>query len=189
MTEDDSPDKRFRTLMRAAQSGDAASYTQLLEEITPRLRRVARRYQGSRGSDEIEDLVQDVLLAVHVVRATYDPSRPFLPWLLAIARNRLVDGARRHARRAAHEVVVDDLDVTFSDESANTSEQPFSDQDVLRAAIETLPPGQRKAIEMLKLRDMSLKDAAAASGTSVGALKVATHRAMQALRKALAKTP
>lgn len=57
--------------------------------------------------------MQDVLLSLHAVRATYDPQRPFMPWLLAILRNRLVDGARRHGRTATHEVRVEDLDVTF----------------------------------------------------------------------------
>ena len=61
------------------------------------------------------------------------------------------------------------------------------DPDVLREAIADLPAGQRSAIEMLKLRELSLKEAAAASGTSVGALKVATHRAMGALRRKLKK--
>jgi RNA polymerase sigma-70 factor (ECF subfamily) len=188
MTADSSPDRRFATLMQAAQAGDQASYAQLLEEIAPRVRRLIRRRRGGMNPDAIEDLVQDVLLSVHSVRSTYDPDRPFLPWLLAIARNRLVDSARRYARRAAREVLVDDLDVTFSDESANTSTAVPADSAALQAAIRALPPGQRDAIEMLKLREMSLKEAAAASGTSVGALKVATHRAMQALRKALTRT-
>ena len=59
--------------------------------------------------------------------------------------------------------------------------------EALRRAIQDLPPGQRDAIEMLKLREMSLKEAAAASGTSVGALKVSVHRAIATLRKALTK--
>jgi len=184
MNGDRSPNRRLANLMRAAQAGDTDSYARLFEELTPRLRRIIRRHRQSRGIDETEDLVQDVLLSVHAVRATYDPERPFMPWLLAIVRNRLVDSVRRYARHAAHEVTVEDLAVTFSDESANIHTEVHGDPDALLAAIQTLPSGQRNAIEMLKLREMSLKDAAAASGTSVGALKVATHRAMNALRKA-----
>lgn len=188
MSENGSAD-RLAKLMQAAQAGDRGSYIQVLTEITPRLRRIVRRYRRFQAVDEIEDLVQDILLSVHAVRANYDPERPLMPWLLAIARHRLIDSARRHARRAAHEVVVDDLAVTFSNERANINIGTSGDPEALRAAIEALPPGQRSAIEMLKLREMSLKEAALASGIRVGALKVASHRGMQALRKALTKMP
>ena len=134
----------------------------------------------------MEDLVQDVLLSLHVARATYDPERPFVPWLLAIVRNRLADGARRHVRRAAHEVTVDALTVTFADAAPNTIQEVAGDTRALKDAVQALPPGQRQAIELLKLREMSLKEAAKASGVSIGALKVATHRAMTALRRILA---
>src|SRR2546421_2162566 len=107
------PDNHFGELMRAAQAGDAAAYVRLLEEITPRLRNIVRAQRRFLETEDIEDLVQDVLLSVHAVRATYDPQRPFIPWLLAIMRNRLADGGRRHARGAAHEVSVENLAVTF----------------------------------------------------------------------------
>jgi RNA polymerase sigma-70 factor (ECF subfamily) len=183
----DSGEDHLAALMRAAQGGDAEAYTELMHEITARVRRVVRRKRGFLGPDAVEDLVQEILLSVHAVRATYDPARPFMPWLLAITRNRLADGARRYARHQAHEIVVDDLDVTFSTEQTNPLTDECGDPEALRAAIAALPPGQRAAIEMVKLKDMSLKEAAAATGTTVGALKVATHRAMMSLRKRLTK--
>ena len=179
--------RRLALLMKAAQQGDADAYTELMQAITPRVRRVVGRRRGFLGADAVEDLVQEILLSVHSVRATYDPGRPFMPWLLAITRNRLVDSARRYARTQAHEVIVDDLDVTFSREPTNPLMDGYGDPQALRTAIEALPPGQRAAIEMVKLQDMSLKDAAAASGSTVGALKVATHRAMASLRRILTK--
>ena len=172
-------------LMRAAQAGQAQSYEELLQTITPILRKLVRRQRGFLGADEVEDIVQDILLSVHAVRATYDPARPFIPWLIAIARNRLADSARRFARSSAHEVAVDDLDVTFAATDANSPGEEYGDPEMLRRAIDGLPRGQREAIELLKLREMSLKEAAAATGTTVGALKVATHRAMAALRRAM----
>jgi RNA polymerase sigma-70 factor (ECF subfamily) len=184
MTDQHADNERFAVLMQAAQSGDADAYVQLLKDITPRLRRIVRRRRQFLAIEDVEDLVQDVLLSLHAARATYDPRRPFVPWLLAIVRNRLADGARRHARALVHEVHVEDLDVTFFAVSTN-SEAESGDPQALREAIETLPVGQRDAIEMLKLKEMSLKEAAAASGTTVGALKVATHRAMAALRRKL----
>jgi RNA polymerase sigma-70 factor (ECF subfamily) len=179
-------DEQLSQLMRAAQSGDAVAYTGLLEAITFRIRRRVSSRRHFAGTQEVEDLVQDVLLSVHAVRATYDPSRPFGPWLAAIIRNRLADGARRYARRA-HEVAVDTLDVTFANPAANTSEAEYRDPEALLQAIRGLPRGQRQAVELMKLRGLSLKEAAEATGSSVAALKVATHRAMASLRRALVK--
>jgi len=156
-----------------------------LREVAPLLRRVIRRRRSFLQPQDIEDLVQDILLSVHAVRATYDPERPFLPWLLGIVQNRLAYGARRYWRRSAHEVLVDAAPVTFPDEGANIDIEVYRDPKALKEAIEDLPPGERDAIEMLKLREMSLKEASAASGKSIGALKVSVHRAMASLRKAL----
>jgi len=146
-----------------------------------------RRQRGFAGAAEVEDLVQDVLLSVHAVRSTYDPSRPFGPWLSAIVRNRLVDGARRYARIARQEVIVDDIGVTFS--SFETNEQSVDEDDAaaLHEVVRALPEQQRQAIELLKLRELSLKEAAQVAGTSIGALKVATHRAIATLRLTLAR--
>jgi RNA polymerase sigma factor (sigma-70 family) len=180
-------DPALATLMQTAQAGDTQAYVQLLREITPRLRQVVRGQRRFLEAEEIEDLVQDILLSLHAVRVTYDPQRPFMPWLMAITRNPLADGARRYTRLAAHEVQVENLPVTVSDEGANIDGDGYRDPEALRQAIRALPRGQRDAIEMLKLREMSLKEAAAACGTSIGALKVSVHRAMATLRKALAK--
>ena len=185
MTEPGKDERHLAELMGRAQAGDAEAYVELLENITPRLRRVVRRQRFFLAEEEIEDLVQDTLLSLHSVRATYDPARPFMPWLQAIARNRLADGARRYSRTEAKEIGIEDIAVTFSAEDTNTTAEVYGDPDSLRQAIRALPAGQRDAIEMLKLREMSLKEASAASGMSIGALKVATHRAMNALRKLL----
>jgi RNA polymerase sigma factor (sigma-70 family) len=174
-------------LMEITQAGDTEAYTRLLQEVTVRLRRIVRRYRSFMADEDIEDLVQDILLSLHSVRATYDPRRPFMPWLLAITRNRLADGARRYARTSGREVNTDCLDVTFVNENANKTADVFGKEE-LKNAIDDLPSAQRTAVEMLKLREMSLKEAAAVSGMSIGALKVATHRAMIALRKMLMKT-
>lgn len=185
MNQNEEIECRLVTLMRAAQNGDGAAYASLLRELTPLLRQRIQRQLRVLKAQDVEDLVQDVLLSLHVVRATYDPQRPFLPWLFGIAHNRIADGARRYARHAAHEVAVEQWPVTFSDEGAN-KEESYGDPEALAQAIRTLPPGQREAIEMVKLRELSLKEAADSSGTSVGALKVAVHRAIKALRRALA---
>jgi RNA polymerase sigma-70 factor (ECF subfamily) len=178
-------DEQLRLLMREAQNGDADAYRALLTAVTPRIRRIVRARRGFLGTADTEDLVQDVLLSVHSVLATYDPSRPFMPWLMAIVRNRLVDAARRYGRERAHEMHVDDIKVTFGQVAANTRDEGIGDLEVLEQALRRLPAGQRLAIELLKLQEMSLKEASATTGTSVTALKVATHRAMVSLRRIL----
>lgn len=185
MSDADLVDEQFRLLMSAAQNGDGEAYRELLTAVTPRIRRVVHARRAFLGSADVEDIVQDVLLLVHSARATYDRSRPFMPWLLAIVRYRLADAARRHARLHAREVVVDDIDVTFADPATKTESDRIAGVEAIGQALEALPAGQRQAIELLKLKEMSLKEASAASGLIIGALKVATHRAMISLRRKL----
>ncbi|WP_211615492.1 sigma-70 family RNA polymerase sigma factor [Paraburkholderia haematera] len=165
--------------MARAQTGDQESYRRLLKDIAPYLRALAARH--IRNADDIEDAVQDVLLTVHSVRDTYDPARPFGPWLVAIANRRIVDSLRRSGRIGSHETSVENELETFAADAANLQEEAVNARQV-RDAIGQLPAGQRDAMRMLKLEEMSLQEAAAASGTSIAALKVATHRAMKRLR-------
>jgi RNA polymerase sigma-70 factor (ECF subfamily) len=169
-------------LMQAAQGGDRRAYSTLLTQIAPVIRRLVRRRQPFLTAADVEDLVQDVLLSVHSVRATYDIARPFLPWLIAITRNRVADAARRYARTGAHEVAVDEYPETFEAAETNTETETYGDPEALRQAVQQLPEGQRVAVELTKLNELSLKEAALRSGMSVAALKVATHRATRALR-------
>ncbi|PWR24125.1 RNA polymerase subunit sigma [Zavarzinia compransoris] len=168
--------------MQAAQDGDRRAYATLLQAITPYLRAQVRRYL--RNPADVEDVVQEILLTVHRVRQTYDPARPFMPWLVAIARRRVVDRLRSKGRLDAREVVVAPDDETFTMAAANTEAEP-PDHEALRAAVAKLPQGQRLAVELLKFQDLSLREASEKSGMTVGALKVAAHRAYKALRAAL----
>ncbi len=188
MDESPAPDEHLSRLMARAQQGDSNAYVTLLRAITPRVRQLVRSRRGFLGENDVEDVVQEVLLSLHAVRATYDPARPLMPWLSAIVRHRLADAGRRHVRQGAHEISVDDLDVTFQTPVANSREETFGDPDALAQAIQALPPGQRQAVELLKLRELSLKEASALTGMSIGALKIATHRAIASLRRALRGT-
>lgn len=182
-------DEHLAALMQAVQEGDQAAYMKLLEEITPTIRRVIRKRRGSMSQpSDVEDLVQDVLLSLHAARATYDPCRPFLPWLMAIIQNRLADSARREIRRRSNEVSVEKVPETFSPAGTNNIEKTYRDPEALRKAIRRLPKGQRDSIELLKLRELSLKEASVVSGMSVSALKVAVHRGIKTLRLTLKKS-
>jgi RNA polymerase sigma factor (sigma-70 family) len=175
-------DEWLGRLMQAAQVGDGEAYRALLEAITPRVRRAVRRRRGRATAAEVEDLVQDILLSVHKARATYDPSRPFLPWLFAIVHHRVADHRRRALQRTAYEVPMALPAIACSGRAEMSGLPAPFDLHVLRDAVASLPTRQRQAIELVKLREMRLKEAAAALGTTAGALKVAVHRAMAALR-------
>ncbi|WP_439576538.1 RNA polymerase sigma factor [Elioraea sp.] len=167
--------------MAAAQGGDRRAYDRLLREILPLLRTVARR--RLRNDSDVEDAVQDTLLTIHQIRHTFDPSRPLRPWLSAIADRRALDRVRQVARRGSREEELTDLHhETLVGAATNEGEGRLQARDV-RAAVSELSPKQREAIELLKLRELSVAEASARTGQSASALKVATHRAIIALRK------
>jgi len=168
--------------MARAQDGDQMAYRQLLHQITGYLRSLVAKHH--RNPADVEDTVQDILLTVHAIRHTYDPSRPFGPWLVAIAHRRIVDRLRRQGRVRRRERPLEPEHETFAAREANLSEIAGDDR-ALRHAIESLPESQRRAITLLKLNEMSLKEAEAASGIPIAALKVATHRAVRRLRQIL----
>lgn len=166
--------------MAAAQAGDQESYRHLLGALLPYLRGYAFRHLSR--ADAVEDLVQEILLTLHRIRHTYDPARPFQPWLSVIAKRRLIDHLRR--RRIQPEAAEDlglELE-TFSDPAANKDVEQIDRADALRHAMAELPERQRRVIELLKIEEKSLKEAAAITGMSVASLKTTTHRAMKALR-------
>jgi RNA polymerase sigma-70 factor, ECF subfamily len=166
--------------MALAQAGNRHEYRELLLEIEPYIRSISRRC--FKHEADVEDAVQDVLLTVHAIRHTYDPRRPFAPWLAAIANRRIIDRLRRQTRKAAREIEFTSEHETFSQAPPNRDEMA---ERALLEAIERLPPDQREAVRMLKLSEMSLKEASKRSGRSVSALKVATHRAVANLRRLL----
>ena len=170
----------WSALMTKAQDGDRDAYRTLLSQIEPYARAIAKRC--FRHPADVEDAVQDVLLTVHSVRHTYDPARPFRPWLAAIANHRVIDRLRRDTRRRAREIELLPEHETFSQAEAN--HDAMAERSLLEA-IDKLPAEQRDAVRMLKLNEMSLKQASQSSGRSIGALKVATHRALANLRKLL----
>jgi RNA polymerase sigma-70 factor (ECF subfamily) len=169
--------------MAAAQDGDREAYRRLLGEVAPFIRAIVARQH--RMADRVEDVVQDVLLTLHRVRHTYDPSRSFKHWLAMIARRRSIDALRRRLRLGRIEVSDEIAYETFADPRANRMVETHEASEGLRAAVAGLPERQREALELLKLREMSLREASEASGTSVAALKVNVHRALKALRARL----
>ncbi|UQR66647.1 sigma-70 family RNA polymerase sigma factor [Bradyrhizobium sp. C-145] len=167
--------------MVLGQRGDTNAYHRLLLGITPYLRMIANR--AHRNASDAEDTVQDILLTLHEVRHTYDPSRPFKPWLAGIARHRVADRLRALGRVAAGEVMLETEHEAFA--APDQHSELALDGRAMDAALLALPQGQREAITLLKLQERSLKEAAEQSGMSIASLKVSAHRGIKALRRLL----
>lgn len=169
-------------LMAAAQGGDSSAYRTLLDLVSSHLRGLVWVRAPYLTPEDVEDLVQDILMSLHLARDTWDPSRPFRPWLACIARNRMADHARRFGRRVVIDLQISDIDETFCDPATNNHAQKVVDFLAVKDALRALPPSEQAAVRMLRLQQMTLAEASEHSGTSVAALKVAMHRATGRLR-------
>ena len=170
-------------LMRSALAGDEAAYQRLLGAVAPVLRANARRalVRAGQPADQAEDVVQDILLAVHLKRHTWDVKAPFAPWLFAIARNKLIDALRRRGRRVF--VNIDDFAETLAGEPA---EETLPARDVA-AHLQTLPARQRDVLQSIAVDSASIKATAARLSMSEGAVRVALHRGLANLTARLRK--
>ena len=173
--------QEWTALMVQGQRGDKRAYHRLLLGITPYLRTIANR--AHRNASDAEDTVQDILLTLHEVRQSYDPSRPFKPWLAGIARHRVADRLRALGRVAAGEVMLDAEHEAFT--APDKDRDLALDSRAVDTALLALPMGQRQAITLLKLQERPLKEAADQSGMSIASLKVSAHRGIKALRRIL----
>ena len=167
---------RLRDLLVRGLAGDNAAYQVFLTELSAHLRAFLRR-RLVRLPDEIEDLVQESLLAVHNQRHTYDPAQPLSAWVQAIARYKLVDLLRR---RAAHELLNDPLDEDMALFTTADAEAAEARRD-LHKLLADLPDQFRLPIVHTKLEGLSVKEAADLSGMSESAIKVGVHRGLKAL--------
>jgi RNA polymerase sigma-70 factor, ECF subfamily len=149
----------LKALMIGGLDGDAAAWRALLTELRAPLGAFFRRRMGDRV--EVEDLIQETLIAVHAKRATYDPALPFTAWVHAVARHKMIDGARREARRPTAP-----LEATRRD---------------LSRVLALLPARQRRLIEDVRVHGFSMAEAAERHGMTEGAVKVSVHRGLKAL--------
>jgi RNA polymerase sigma-70 factor (ECF subfamily) len=174
----------LKGLMTASLGGDEGAYRDVLGQLSRHLRGYyrAKMAQMARTAADVEDLVLETLLAIHVRRDTYDPSQPFTPWVYAIARYKLIDYLRR-ARLSAANVPIDDVQELATHDDSAASESSL-DLDHLLAQLQ---PKFRNAIRSVKLEGLSVAEAAAQAGISESALKVNVHRGMKALYALTAK--
>jgi RNA polymerase sigma-70 factor (ECF subfamily) len=163
-------DDHWRDLMLAAQAGDAAAYRRLLVEAGSWLRTYyARRLPASM----VDDAAQEVLLAVHTKRHTYDPAKPFGPWLAAIARYKWIDRLRA-MKDALTEELPEDIAVRDHGEAIQSAS-------VLERLLGRIKPAQANAIRLVKLEGLSIKETAERLDQTVALVKVNIHRGLRQL--------
>ncbi len=162
--------------MALVQAGDREAYRSLLDDLGPEVKTYLRRRLAN--SQELEDVYQEVVLAIHVSRHTYEPARPVEPWVFAIAAHVLARQLRRSRRRVTREVLMDDVPAEPLRAGGPSAAEVWQ-------ALERLPRQQREALELLRLAGLSTDMAATVAGTTVGALRVRAHRAHKTLRAIL----
>jgi RNA polymerase sigma-70 factor (ECF subfamily) len=175
-------ESELRPLWASAQAGDEVAYRESLRRIAARLRTYLRRRMQSLP-DDVEDLVQETLLAIHLQRGTYDPEVPVSRWALAIARHKLIDLWRRRGRREALQDPLQEL--AEADQPAVWDELPV--QRDLETLLGGLPEAQQQAIALIKLEGLSVAEASQRTGVSVSALKVQVHRGLKRLAELVRK--
>ncbi len=170
--------------MRAERRGETAAYERLLGEIAEALRRLIRGRLArlGLGLHETEDLVQEILIGLHVKRHSWDAGRPFLPWLYAIVRYKLADAARRLRREARYrcDITLDEWSALFA-APAEDFDRALVDVD---RHVDGLPTGQREVVRALAIDGASVRATAQKLGTSEGAVRMTLHRALQRLAAA-----
>ncbi len=167
----------LHALWQQAQQGNAACYSRALKVISGYLRRFLNRRMQSQPSD-VEDLVQEILLAIHQKRHTYLSVQPLTAWMYAIARYKWIDHLRAHGRR---EALHDDIDDWSEVLSVSGNAEVADSQRDLDHMLTFLPDKQRLVIEHTKLQGLSITETATLTGQTEAAVKVNVHRGLKAL--------
>ncbi|MPW20753.1 sigma-70 family RNA polymerase sigma factor [Paraburkholderia sp. CNPSo 3157] len=169
-------ERRLTALLEASIAGDKHAYRRFLGELAKHLRTRLRKHLWHQDAD-VEDLVQEVLIAVHKGLDTFRPDVPLTAWISAIVRYKLADHFRANARRGElFEPLDDDVDVT----GASPLDSLEARRDLTRL-LATLPPRQREPIEHTRLWGLSVAETAARTGLTESAVKVGVHRGLKAL--------
>lgn len=167
---------RFKELMLRGLAGDEAAHAELLRGLAGYLRGFLSRRMG-REAPDLEDLVQEALLAVHLKRHTYDVSQPFTAWAYAIARYKMIDWFRRNRLRRTE--VIEEADELFASEETEATTARHD----LDKLVAILPEKQRTLLEEVKIAGLSNAEAARRAGMTEGAVKVSIHRSLQTLMR------
>ncbi|MBS0340938.1 MAG: sigma-70 family RNA polymerase sigma factor [Proteobacteria bacterium] len=175
---------KLKGLFLLGLGGDAVAYRTFLEQLSRHLRAfLGKRLFG--WPDDVEDLVQECLLAMHNQRHTYQSDQPLTAWVHAIARYKMIDLLRSKSVREALHDPIDDADGLFADDETTAGDTRRD----LQTLLATLPERQREAIVRTKLEGLSVADTASLTGMSESAVKVNVHRGLKALAAAIKGAP
>jgi RNA polymerase sigma factor (sigma-70 family) len=174
---------RLRDLFVRGLAGEASAYHAFLKELSGYLRAFLRKRLAG-FPDDVEDLVQEALLAVHNQRHTYDSRQPLTAWVHAIAKYKLVDFFRRRASRDAFTESLEETELEFL---SNTESEATDTRRDLAKLLDLLPDRQRLPIVHVKLQGLSVVEAAHITGMSESAIKVGVHRGLKALAARMRK--
>ena len=175
---------QLREWLMLGLGGDTAAYHHFLKDLSAHLRAFFRK-RLFQLTDDVEDLVQETLLAVHNQRHTYHPDQPLTAWVHAIARYKLVDLLRARAKR---EALTDPLDDELELFAASDTDAADAKKD-LGKLLDTLPERQRLPIVHVKLEGLSVAETAQRTGMSESAIKVGVHRGLKALAAKIKDKP
>ena len=170
-------EEKWATMMRAAMAGDEVVYRRLLDEIGRAVRPMARgAFSRARvGDADVEDVVQETLLAIHLKRQTWDGSQKLAPWVNAIARHKIIDAMRRRGARRLEPI--EDFEAVLA---APEAEDPHTRSDVERL-LEQLNPRARDIVKSISLDGKSITETATRLSMTEVAVRVALHRALKSL--------
>jgi RNA polymerase sigma-70 factor (ECF subfamily) len=174
----------LKALMLAGLDGDSAAYRALLHRLSGRLRAYYRGRLGriGRTATEVEDLVQEALIAIHLRRFTYQSDQPLMPWVHAIARYKLIDHLRA-TRASLADVPIDDTEAMTVEEDQRAAESAYD----LQRLLSRLPDRMRNAIQSVKLEGLSVSEAATRCNMSESAVKISVFRGLKRLAAAIKK--
>lgn len=176
-------EKNWEILMNAALTGDEQAYASLLSDLTRILRNFVRTAlaRTNVGVADVEDVVQEILLTLHLKRHTWRNDEPLRPWLYAIARHKVVDHLRRSGRR-----VMLDID-DFADVLSGEARQDNITGEQIERALTSLSPRERQVIRYCTVEGRSAQEVAASLGLTEGAIRVALHRGLTNLARQFGK--
>ena len=176
-------------LLVAAQAGDIDAFETLQEIMEPPIRRFVRRILGSDYA--VDDVVQDVFIALYYNMQRIDPPENFRPYLYRMARNRCYDNMRRSQRQST--ISLDDEPVQVRVSFSESSLEPAPDEVThwlllhleVQEAMDQLPELQRQALILYAEEGLSYREIAEVMETSLGTIKSRIYQGKQLLRKLL----
>jgi RNA polymerase sigma-70 factor (ECF subfamily) len=172
---------QFAAVLSAAQSGDDAAFIRLWRETQP----VLLRFLTVRAPEHADDVAAETwLAALPQLRRFRGDEGAFRGWLVAIARNKLVDARRRSGRRPEQLGGLTFEHESLAPDTADLAHERQATEDALRL-IAQLPSDVAEMVALRVIVGLEVAEVAAVVGKSSGAVRVAVHRGLRRLARLL----